>query len=270
MNLENKVIVITGASAGIGRELALQLARCKARLALAARSQAGLEDAILECNAAGAEAIGVATDVARVDDCRGLVNQVVDRFGRIDVLVNNAGISMYAPFQQVAELSVFRQLMEVNYLGAVHCTHFALPHLVTSAGLIVAVSSLQGKTGFPNFTAYAASKHAVQGFFDSLRIELADTGVDVLVVSPGAVATSIHTRRLGADGTTSNDGTRRPDEKCMPLDECVRQMVAAIRRRRRELLMTPMGKVGPWLKLIAPRWTDRLVAGAVRDFYGDE
>jgi short-subunit dehydrogenase len=270
MDLKNKVIVITGASSGIGRELARQLARRKARLALAARSVSALEDARLECEAAGAEAIGIAADVARIEDCQWLVRKTVEHFGRLDVLVNNAGISMVAPFEQITDLSTFARLMEVNYLGAVHGTHFALPHLKQSRGLIVAVSSLQGKTGFPNSTAYAASKHAVQGFFDSLRIELADSGVDVLVVSPGAVATPIHTRRLDASGTVSENGPERPDDKCMPAAECARQIVTAMEQRRRELLMTTAGKLGPWLKLIAPRWTDRLVANAVRDFYSDE
>ena len=269
MDLAGKTIIVTGASAGIGRELARQLAECKARLVLAARSHSALGEARSACEAAGAEAIGVAADVSRVEDCQWLVRKTVEHFGRLDVLVNNAGISMLAPFEETSDLSAFARLMEVNYLGAVHCTHFALPHLKETRGLIVAISSLQGKTGFPNSTAYCASKHAMQGFFDALRIELLDSGVDVLVVSPGAVATTIHTRRLDHTGKVTDEPGTRPDEKCMPVEECARQIVAAMRARRRELLMTRLGKIGPWLKLIAPRWTDRLVANAVRDFYGD-
>jgi len=264
---DNRVIAITGASAGIGQELAMQLSRQGTRLVLAARSETALEQTRARCAAAGAEVACVPTDVSRVEDCQRFVEVAIDQFGRLDVLVNNAGISMYAPFEQISDLAVFARLVEVNYLGAVYCTHFALPHLKQSHGLLVAISSLQGKTGFPNSTAYSASKHAMQGFFDSLRIELAETGVDVLVVSPGPVATAIHTRRLDGAGTLSSDGPSRPAEKCMPVEVCARQIVAAMQRRKRELLMTMTGKIGPWLKLVAPRWTDRLVANAVRAFY---
>ena len=232
-------------------------------------SEAALEHTCAACATLGADVACVPTDVTRVDDCRRLVQSAVDRFGRLDIMLNNAGISMYAPFEQITDLDVFARLMDVNYLGAVYCTHFALPHLKKSHGLVVAVSSLQGKTGFPNSTAYSASKHAMQGFFDSLRIELASSGVDVLVVSPGPVATAIHTRRLDGDGAMSADGPTRPPEKCMPVEEMrVGQIVVAIERRKRELLMTVAGRMGPWLKRIARRWTDRMVAKAVRQFYG--
>jgi NAD(P)-dependent dehydrogenase (short-subunit alcohol dehydrogenase family) len=151
--MQNKVIAITGASAGIGQELAIQLARRGATLVLAARTEAALEQTRAECAAIGADVTCVTTDVSRVDDCRRLVQSAIDCFGRLDVMLNNAGISMYAPFERITDLGVFARMMEVNYLGAVYCTHFALPHLKKSHGLVVAVSSLQGKTGFPNSTA---------------------------------------------------------------------------------------------------------------------
>jgi short-subunit dehydrogenase len=266
-SVQHKVVAITGASTGIGRELANQLARRGAKLLLAARSRGALEETRAGCAAVGADAACETADVTEPNDCRRVIQAAVDRFGRLDILVNNAGMSMYAPFEQITDLGVFARLMEVNLLGAVYCTHFALPYLKQSRGLLAAISSLQGKTGFPNSTAYAASKHAMQGFFDSLRIELADNGVDVLLVSPGPVATSIHTRRLDGAGTMSTDGPVRPVEKCMPVEECARQILVAIERRKRELLMTMAGKMGPWMKLLAPRWTDRMVANAVRDFY---
>jgi short-subunit dehydrogenase len=270
MQLQGKTIVITGASAGIGRELARQLAQRGAKLALAARNAAALAAARHDCLQAGGQAITVVTDVARPEDCRRLVEQTVDQFGAIDVLINNAGISMYAAFEEITDLGVFERLMQVNFLGAVYCTRFALPHLKHAGGLLVAVSSLQGKTGFPHSTAYAASKHAMQGFFDSLRIELAGSGVDVLVVSPGPVATSIHTRRLGGDGQLSEESLKHANDRGMPVAECARQIVKAVARRRRELVMTAAGKVGQWVRLIAPAMTDRFVANAVRRFYRDD
>lgn len=206
--------------------------------------------------------LAVPTDVADPAACRRLVDAAVARFGGIDVLVNNAGVSMQARFDAITDLAVFERVMRVNYLGAIHCTHAALPHLVARRGLVVAVSSLQGKTGFPTYSGYAASKHAMQGFFDSLRIELAASGVDVLVASPGPVDTAIHERRLTVDG--GHRGRRA--RGAMPVDECARQIAAAIARRDRELVMTAAGKAGQWLKLLAPRLLDRLIADAVRRF----
>jgi short-subunit dehydrogenase len=267
MDLAGKSIVITGASSGIGRELARQLAEQGARLALAARSPEALEATRSECLAAGTSAIAVATDVARQDDCRRLVSRAVEEFGTLDMLINNAGISMYSRFDEMTDLAVFQRLMDINLMGAVYCTHAALPFLKQTKGLLVAISSIQGKTGFPGSSAYSASKHAMQGFFDSLRIELFPTGVDVLVVSPGPVATSIHTRRLGGDGKLSDESLDRPNDRGMPVDVCARQIVKAIKRRRRELVMTAAGKAGQWVKLIAPGAIDHFIADAVERFY---
>jgi short-subunit dehydrogenase len=270
MSLRDKVVIVTGASSGIGRELATQLAARGASLVVAARGVDELEQTRIACASLGGQVIGMPTDVASQQSCQRLIDETIERFGRLDVLVNNAGISAYAPFERTTDLKLFERIMNVNYLGAVYCTHFALPQLKQQRGLIVAVSSLQGLTGFPGSSAYSASKHAMQGFFDSLRIELAADGVDVLVVSPGAVATQIHTRRLGPDGEMSVESLSRSNAAGMSAAECARQIVAAIERRRRELVMTSAGKLGRWLKLIAPAWTDRMVASAVRRFYHED
>ena len=270
MELRDKTIAITGASAGIGRELACQLAKRGAKLALAARNAEALEATRQECVTIGGDAIGIVTDVAQQQDCRRFVEETVARFGAIDVFVNNAGISMFCRFDEITDLGLFARILEINFLGAVFCTHFALPHLRRAGGLLVAVSSLQGKTGFPHSTAYSASKHAMQGFFDSLRIELFGSGVDVLIVSPGPVGTTIHTRRLAGDGSLSDESLKHPNDRGMPVDECARQIVRAIEGRRRELVMTASGKAGQWIKLIAPGMTDRFVARAVERFYRDQ
>jgi NAD(P)-dependent dehydrogenase (short-subunit alcohol dehydrogenase family) len=257
-----RVFLITGASDGIGSELAVALAQPDADLVLAARRENRLQAVVRRCESAGARALAVRTDVSEPEECRGLVGQAMSAFGGIDVLVNNAGISMYCRLDEVTDLSVFERLVRVNYLGAVFCTYHALPHLKARRGLVVAVSSLQGKTGFPGYSGYSASKHAMQGFFDSLRIELAGSGVDVLVVSPGPVATNIHVNRLGPDGSAAVSAPQGQSQD-MPVDECVRQIVRAMRGRRRELLMTAGGKALPWLKLVSPAAVDRLVARAV-------
>lgn len=264
-SMQGKVVIITGASAGIGEELAVALASRGANLVLAARGEEALAQVQKRCEQAGGRAITVGTDVADPEACRRMVDRAVEAFGGVDVLVNNAGISMWARFEEIKDLSVFERIMRVNYLGAVYCTHAALPHLKASKGLLVAISSLTGKTGVPTRSAYAASKHAMQGFFDSLRVELLGAGVDVLVVSPGFVATDIRARALGPDGKPLQTSRRDESKGNMPLDECVAQIVAAIEHRKREVVMTAKAKVGMFLKLVAPGLVDRIALRAVRE-----
>lgn len=258
MEFRGKTIVITGASAGIGQALAISLARQGANLVLAARSAAALEDTAKRCEAAGGKAISVATDVGDETACAALMQAAVAAFGGIDILVNNAGVSMVARFDTITDLTLFERLMRINYLGAVYCTHYALPRIKARKGLLVAISSLTGKTGVPTRTGYAASKHAMQGFFDSLRIELMDDGVDVLVVSPGFVATAIRASALGSDGGALKASPRNEAEGTMSVDACVGIIVRAMARRDREVVMTLKARIGLWLKLIAPALVDRL------------
>jgi NAD(P)-dependent dehydrogenase (short-subunit alcohol dehydrogenase family) len=259
-------VVVTGASSGIGRELARQLAEQGAWLTLAARNAGELDEAVRECldagRAAGARAIAVPTDVAVEAQCRALVERAVAEYGRLDTLVNNAGISMWARFDELQELSGLERIMQVNYFGAVYCTHHALPHLRRARGRLVAVSSLTGKTGVPTRSGYAASKHAMAGFFDSLRIELADTGVSVTVVYPGFVATGVRRHAVGPDGRPV--GTSPVQEsRVMTADACARRIVRAADRREREVVMTARGRIGQWLRLVAPALTDRIARRAI-------
>jgi len=263
MIFHNKTIIITGASAGIGKELAIALANQSANLVLAARNQAAIDEVASICLQNGGKAIAVPTDVTNPEDCRKLIETTKNTFGAIDVLVNNAGISMYALFEEVEDLSLFEQLMKVNYLGAVYCTHYALPDLKASQGLIVAISSLTGKMGIPTRSGYSASKHAMQGFFDSIRIELRDKKVDVLVVCPGFVATDMRQRVLGTDGNAISTSLGDEQSMAMPVSECVNQIIQAMQARKRELIMTPKGRFGMWLKLIAPNFVDMMSARAV-------
>jgi NAD(P)-dependent dehydrogenase (short-subunit alcohol dehydrogenase family) len=233
---------------------------------VASRGAEALDDVAARCERAGGKALVVATDVTDPAQCQAMVDKAVERFGGISVLVNNAGLSMWARFEEVTDLTLFDRLMQVNYLGAVYCTHAALPHLRRAGGLLVAVSSLTGKTGVPTRSGYAASKHAMQGFFDSLRIELLGSGVDVLVASPGFVRTGIRERVLGPDGKARGVSPRDEDGKStMTLEECTRILVRAIDRRDRDVTMTAMAKVGMWIKLVAPGLVDRVALRAVRE-----
>ncbi len=259
-----KVVLVTGASQGIGRALALELAAQRPGLVLAARDEAALEAVAAQCRARGAEALVVRADVSDEASCRALVERAVERFGGVDVLVNNAGMGMLARFEDVTDLSLYGRLMRVNYLGSVYPTFYALPHLKRSRGQIVAVSSLAGLSGVPMRTAYAATKHAQVGFFDSLRIELRGTGVDVTVVCPYWVQSEIRRRAAGPDGRTVDASPVREDE-VMTAEECARLMVRAMERRQRMLVMSFKGKIGRWVKLLAPALVDRMAAAAVRE-----
>jgi NAD(P)-dependent dehydrogenase (short-subunit alcohol dehydrogenase family) len=217
----------------------------------------------LECEARGAEALAVPTDVADEAACRALIAAGVARFGGLDVLVNNAGIGMLARFEEVSDLSLYERLMRVNYLGSVYPTWHALPHLRRSRGQVVAISSLAGLNGVPGRTAYAATKHAQVGFFDSLRIELRGSGVSVTVIAPYFVRSEIRRRSPGPDGRTVEASPVHEDD-VMTAEECARLIVRAMAKRKRLLVMTLKGRLGRFLKLVAPGLVDRLAAAAVR------
>lgn len=258
------VVCITGASSGIGAELARQCATQGARLALAARDVQRLESVAAECRALGAEVLVVRTDVAVEADCRALIDAVIAHFGRLDMLVNNAGLGASGPFRDITDLGLFERVMRVNFLGSVYCTSFAMPHLVASRGRLVAVSSLTGLAGVPKRTAYGASKHAMAGFFDSLRIELDGTGVSVTVAYPGFVFSEINTHALGPDGQPWGErGYKRRPGETMATDECGRLILRAAAARDRDVVMTWRGKVGRVLKLVAPSLVDRLAKRAI-------
>jgi len=256
-----KTYVITGASTGIGAALARVWAARGDNVVLAARNEEELRKLAEEC---GPNALVAKTDVTDPAQCEAMCKAAVDRFGGIDVLVNNAGISMWARFREITDLTLFERIMRVNYLGTVYSTHYALPHLLASRGLLVGVSSLTGKTGVPTRSGYAASKHAMQGFLDSIRIELRDTGVDVLVVSPGFVKTDIRSKVLGPDGKP-RETSPRDESVGMSVEECTWIIVRAIDRRERDVVMTAQAKLGMWMKLVAPGLVDRIAARAVRE-----
>ena len=258
-----KVVVVTGASQGIGKALCLELAVQRPKLVLAARDASALETVAAECRARGAETLVVPTDVGEEAACRALVERAVERFGGVDVLVNNAGIGMLARFGDVTDLSLYARLMRVNYLGSVYPTFYALPHLQRSRGQIVALSSLAGLTGVPLRTAYAATKHAQVGFFDSLRIELRGTGVSVTVIAPYFVQSEIRKRSPGPDGRTV-EASPVKEAEIMSAEECARLMVKAMEKRQRMLVMSFKGKIGRWAKLVAPGLVDRMAAESVR------
>jgi len=258
-----KVVVLTGASEGIGRALALELARARARLVLSARNAPRLTSLADECRALGGSALVVPADASRREDCEALADAALAHFGAIDMLVLNAGSTMWSRLDELEDVDLLERLMRTNYLGAAWLTRRALPALAAAHGRIVAVSSLAGIAGVPTRTGYAASKHAMFGFFDSLRIELADRGVSVTLIAPDFVRSEIHRRAIGPDGralgTSPMVATR-----IMSADVCARIIVEAALKRRRLVITSVRGRAVRWLKLLAPSLVDRLTARAIR------
>lgn len=260
--LAGQVALITGASKGIGEALALRYAKRGASLVLAARDEALLESVADRCRAAGGKAVAVMCDVGNDIDCKRAVDSAIANFGKLDTVINNAGATMWAKFEDIKDLSMLDKIMRVNYLGAAYMTHAALPHLRQTQGRIVGIASLTALTGVPTRSGYAASKHAMRGLFDSLRIELASSGVTVTMIYPGFVSTGIRENATGADGKVSKINPVKEGE-VMSVDECADLAFAAIQSRKRQLVMTARGKLGVWLKVIAPGLVDRIAAKTI-------
>jgi NAD(P)-dependent dehydrogenase (short-subunit alcohol dehydrogenase family) len=250
-------VLITGGSSGIGRATALRLGGHGARVAVAARTATTLEEVAREINALGAESLAVPTDVTDREQCRRAVEATVERFGRLDVLVCSAGISMRALFADSAPAAM-EEVVRVNFFGTLYPTYYAVPHVKRSRGSLVAVSSLTGKRGTPSYAVYGASKFAVQGLYESLRLELAPDGVHVGVVSPGFVDTPLREHVLGPDGTPWTNPPP-PPFRIWPVEKCVDRIVRVVVKRKPQALLP--GFVGPLLAL------DEAVGGRLGDWY---
>lgn len=250
-----KVAVITGGSSGIGLATARLLADRKAKLVIAARSMDRLVEAASEL-AKKTEVLPVRTDVQSEADCRNLIDKTVERFGRIDILVNNAGVSMRAMFRDL-DLSVIRRSIDVNFYGTVYCTKYALPYLLESKGTVVGVISVAGFKGLPGRTGYSASKFAVYGFLDALRVEHLYDGLHVMLFAPGFTASNIRKSAMTADGSPQGESPR-DEGKMMTAEQCARHMLSGIRRRKRRMVLTLLGKITVFFNKFSPGFVDRV------------
>lgn len=259
------VIIITGASDGIGAELARQYAKSRGKdvaLSLAARSQIKLQAVADQCRQSGAQVMARPTDVSNEADCRGLIADTVKQFGRIDTLINNAGMSGHAMLAEVSDLSWYEQLIRINLWGSIWCTHAALPHIIEKKGRIVGISSQAGLVGVPGRTAYSTSKFALNGFLEALRVEMLAHKVSVTIAYPGVVATEIRHRGFDAKGQAA--GISSLDEKgAMSVETCAKLIRKGVDARDRDILMNNKGKLTRWLKLIAPGLVDKLALAAL-------
>jgi len=258
MKLNDKAVIITGASSGIGKALAIEFAKRGANLVLGARQYVTLCEIAQSLEKEyNIKALAVQCDVVLETDCEHLIKQTILTFGKIDVLVNNAGISMRALFKDT-DVQVLKSLMDVNFWGMVYCTKYAMPELLKTKGTVVGVSSIAGYKGLPGRTGYSASKFAMNGFLDALRIENLKTGVHVLTACPGFTASNIRNTALNKDGAQQGESTLH-EEKMMTADQVATIIVDGVQNRARTLIMTGQGKLTVLLSKILPAVLDKLV-----------
>ncbi|WP_304067302.1 SDR family oxidoreductase [Pedobacter glucosidilyticus] len=258
MDFQNKVVVITGASSGIGKALAEEFAKKGAHIAIAARQYVKLCEITNEIQEKyKVKALAIQADVTQEEDCKNIINQTLFTMGRIDILINNAGISMRALFKDL-DLEVLKRVMDINFWGTVYCTKYALSELINNGGSVVAISSIAGYKGLPGRTGYSASKFAMNGFFEALRVEHLKTGLHVMVACPGFTASNIRNVALNSDALPQGE-TSMDEGKMMTAEEVARKIVNGIAGRKNTLIMTAQGKLTVFLQKIAPNFLNQLV-----------
>ena len=256
-SLKGKTAIITGASSGIGKACAIALANEGVDVVLAARDMEKLQQVADACSKAGVKAICVKADVANEADCHNLIDEAVSKFGKIDILINNAGMSMRATFEEV-DLSVMKKLMDVNFWGTVYCTKFALHWLLKSKGSVVGISSIAGYKGLPARAGYSASKFAMNGFLETLRIENMKKGLHVLICAPGFTASNIRNTALTKDGSAQSESPL-DESKLMTAEQVAAEVITGIKKRKKILTLTFMGKLTVLLNKFIPSFMDGMV-----------
>ena len=255
--LQDKVVIVTGASSGIGKAIAFEYAKNGAKVVLAARNTEKLLRIKLDIEKSGGTAVYVETDVSKKTDCENLINQTIKHFGKIDILVNNAGISMRAAFVKM-KLEVIEKVMNINFWGTVYCSKFALPYILEQKGSIIGISSISGLTPLPGRTGYVASKYAMDGFLNTLRIEYMKKGLHVLVVHPGFTSSNIRNVALNEAGRSQKE-TPRNENRMMSAEKVAKIVVHANIKRKRDLVLTMQGKMAVWVYKNFPRLADKLI-----------
>ncbi len=255
--MNNKVAIVTGASSGIGLAIAKELAKNGISVVLAARNITQMANIELEINNSGGKAISIQTDVSIETDCKRLIEATMAQFGQIDILINNAGLSMRGLFEET-DLSVLKTLMDVNFWGTVYCTKYALPHLLKTKGSVVGISSIAGFIGLPGRSGYSASKFAMNGFLETVRVENLKKGLHVLVVAPGFTASNVRKAALTENGETQGE-TPRNEQSMMSAEEVAQHVYKGIIKRKRTIILTFVeGKVTVFLSKWLPALLDKL------------
>lgn len=255
--MKNKVVLITGASSGIGKSCADYFALQGSKVVLAARNIDQLNVVAKNLKNKGCDVLALKSDVTQEQDCEQLISETIEKYGQLDVLVNNAGISMRATLED-ASIEVVRKVMDVNFYGMVYCTKYALPHLLKSKGSVVGVSSIAGFKGLPARSGYSASKFAMNGFLESLRIENLKKGLHVLIACPGFTSSNIRNTALSSNGKAQSESPR--DEKnMMTAEEVSERIYNATLKRQNSLVLTVNGKLTVFLNKLFPKLVDTLI-----------
>lgn len=255
--MKDKVVVITGGSSGIGKALAEVFGQKGSRILITGRNAGDLAAAVEDLKKKGIDARGFTSDVSREDDNRNMAAEAIKHFGRIDVLINNAGITMRALFEEVS-MDVIRQVMDINFFGVLYATKYCLPEIIKNKGSVIGISSIAGYRGLPARAGYSSSKFALNGFLEVLRTEMLNRGVHVMTACPGFTTSNIRKRSLTKDGTLQGDSPRN-EEKMMSAEVCAQHIYAATLRRKNILILTMQGKFTVFLNKWFPGLTDRLV-----------
>ena len=255
--MKDKVVIITGASSGIGRALAETFGKAGAKIVITGRNEVNLRETSRQLTAQGIDNLPVTADVSIEEDNRKMVEATLERYGRINVLINNAGITMRALFED-ADLAVIRKVMDTNFYGTVYATKYCLPHLLQTKGSVVGISSIAGFRGLPARAGYSASKFALNGFLEVLRTEMLHRGVHVLTASPGCTTSNIRNAALTKDGSVQGESPR-DEQNMMSAEQCAGHILQAVRKRRKVLVMTPQGKLTVFLNKWFPGWMDTVV-----------
>jgi short-subunit dehydrogenase len=252
---QDKVVAITGGSEGIGKALIEALIPLGAKVATCGRNYDKLYQLQLQYSQNMLHAI--VCDVSIESDCKRFIDSTIKTFGGIDILINNAGVSMRALVSEL-DVEVIRKVMDVNFYGSVYCTKFALPSIIERKGTVVGVSSIAGYRGLPGRSAYSASKFALQGWLEALRTELMDDGVNVMWVCPGFTASNIRSAALNSQGVAHGE-TNMDEGKMMSAEEVATYILNAIEKRKRTLVLTFTGKQTVFLNRFFPGLADKLV-----------
>lgn len=253
----NKVVLITGASSGIGQALALAFGRDGDAVIICGRNADALQQTSQALTGAGIDNLALPADVSVESDVKRLIEQSIARYGRLDVLINNAGISMRSLLIDT-DPAVIQKVMDINFMGTVYATRYALPYILQTKGSIVGISSIAGYRGLPVRSGYSASKFAMNGFLEAVRTEVLHSGVHVLTACPGFTASNIRYSALNGHGQASGE-TMRDEETMMSADECAQHILKAVKNRKRELILTGQGKLTVFLNKWLPALTDKLV-----------
>ena len=251
---QNKIIVITGGTDGIGKALVTQFLNRGATVATCPRTSEKLSD--LKNEFVGKPLFTMVADVSKEEDCKSFIEKIIEKYKGIDILINNAGISMRALFKDT-DLNTLKRVMDINFWGTVYCTKFALDSILKNKGSIVGMSSVAGYRGLPGRSGYSASKFAVNGWMEALRTELLESGVNVMWVCPGFTKSNIRNAALDKDAKPQGESPLK-EEKLMSAEECAQHIIRAIEKRKRTLVLTFTGKETVYMNKFFPSWTDKL------------